>query len=402
MTCWSEAAALLAPDRRELVESTARRVACEAQAYTGDWVDFSPFISSGLTLGEQTAAMVFIRDNLPQALPSPLQEAWDVERLTRAVRYLQCAQVSDQGVTLGQVLDRSLDESFEPRMSPDGKNVAFIRLINGDHKLWRIEELPTRLYVMPIGSSAPPREVADYVGRFPDWSPDGQYVVFARTANWPLDDQLVLGTISRRQVCGADGLLLQEFHDVYDLAGVVFQRDFKVRCTADGRIIFVTMDVHLPATVGDMPEELLMFAIHPQRSPTVTRLISRNSEEKVPAYAYAFELSPDGRFASLPGESGIVDILDLSRGYTARVMQPFNVPKEILMTPAWKSGDELCCLGPPEAGSTRRTVKLLKIDFPMATVTQVLSTNWPTSMARGLLEPWTTPEDGVPTTQESQ
>jgi dipeptidyl aminopeptidase/acylaminoacyl peptidase len=304
-------------------------------------------------------------------------------------------------VSLREVVSRSLDQSFEPRVSPDGKTVAFIRLTSSAGPMSRPEEGATRLYVLPTSGSGSARVVADFVGRFPDWSSDGQYVVFARAATWPDGDQLELGTISRRQVCDTQGFVLEEFPETHDLAGVVFQREFKVRSLPDGRIVFAAMDVHLPVTVSDMPQQLLLFALDPGRSPVVTRLIPRKSEGQVPDLIYAFEVSPDGRLVSLPGRAGSVEVLELATGEISSVVQPFNLPKEILMTPVWRSADELCCLGPPAKGGALPTVNLLRIRFPEVTVAQVLSADWPESVAPDFLEPQSTFSVREAATQDS-
>jgi hypothetical protein len=393
---WSEAQQYLTAERREAVKHAADRLLAVAPVEYEGWNENASdsgkknalFVRSlglleGLTAGETVAMIFYVKDEAADRVPDKLKRLWKLDEFnSAAIWLLQQADVTQDGLSLGPVVSRSLNDYAELRLPPDGTMAAYLVGVQT-----REAESAPRLCVLPLDGSEPPRTVANNVGKFTDWSPGGRYLVFARTTRWPEKDQLVLGSISRRQVRDAKGQLLEEFPAIEDLAGVIFNPELKVRCLPDGRILFASMDVHLPATAADMPQHCLMFAVNPGQSSVVTRLIPRSSEAEVPDLMYAFEISPDARRVSLPGTGGEVRVLNLSTGEITPVVQQFGLPAELLMLPTWRTADELCCLGPgPEKGA-RAVVNLVKLNpassAPIETIP--LSTDWPESVARGFL-----------------
>jgi hypothetical protein len=407
-TSWSDAKQYLAPQRREAVKRAAERVLANALLDYESWDEealgakSALFVHSlgmlqGLNGDETVALMFYLKDEAAGRVPDKLKRLWKLKEFGPAFAWLlQRAEVTQNGLSLGAVVSRSFDDHEALRLSPDGAVAAYLI-----HVQTREAEAAPRLCVLPLDGSGPPRTVANYVGKSADWSVDGRYLVFARTGQWPEKDQLVLGSISRCQVRDAGGKLLAEFGAIEDLAGVVFQPELRVRCLPDGRILFAAMDVQLPATAADMPPRGLMFAVNPGQNPVVMRLVPRASEEEVPDLVYAFEVSPDGQWASLPGGGGEVSVLNLRSGTIERIVEPFGLEGELLMVPTWRTANELCCLGPGAEGSGRAVVNLIRFNPGFGAPTQTvappsskpgeaievipLSTDWPESVARSLL-----------------
>ncbi len=70
----------------------------------------------------------------------------------------------------------------DPQMSPDGKQVAFVRVVVNE----KTDDYDTNLWLVPANGSAAPRQIT--VGtrdQSPRWSPDGSKLAFVRAAGGP-------------------------------------------------------------------------------------------------------------------------------------------------------------------------------------------------------------------------
>src|SRR4029077_3434717 len=66
----------------------------------------------------------------------------------------------------------------DPQMSPNGSQVAFVRVTVNEDK----DRYETQLYIVPADGSAPPRLLTSGRNdRSPRWSPNGREVAFVRT-----------------------------------------------------------------------------------------------------------------------------------------------------------------------------------------------------------------------------
>src|SRR5208283_4440506 len=150
-----------------------------------------------------------------------------------------------------------------------------------------------RLLVVPVDGSIPPRLVAKNTAYCSDWSVDGHSLVYVRAINEPTgDDQISLGSLTRRAVLNAAGKIeIQTNAD--DLAGLLFDNNNKVSCLSDGRIVFAALDIHLPCTALDMPQQAQLFALDPERQTAVMPLFPRSVQESLPAKPGYYEASPD-------------------------------------------------------------------------------------------------------------
>ena len=379
---WEEMAATLTDERREELIAIAERVREEVLVYEGNLDDFEPKGFEGVTSGEGAAIVVYLREKRSEGLAERLGEEW--EKLASAeIKFwmMQLVHVSPAGGSVGAAIVRTPDDILTPHVSPDGKAVAFVGPgVEGDFD-------EGRLHVVPIDGGVRPRVVAQHVGVSPDWSVDGRYLVFARTSG-PVregDKDLKLGAIARRAVCDESGALLEEFGETEDLAGVVFQFEIKVRCLKDGRILFSTMEVHLPCTAADMPDRASLFSLHPGQSPVVTRVVSRQSERELLDAIYFFEVSPDERHVAIAGSEGELCVLTLATGEVRLLIDEDDTDKELRMVPTWRGSDELCCAVRPEREGERAAVALLKVNGDA--VVRVISRTWPDPAILGFLLP---------------
>src|SRR5690348_14392570 len=68
----------------------------------------------------------------------------------------------------------------DPQMSPDGKQVAFVRVVINE----KSDDYETSLWIVPSDGSAPPRAItAGTKDTGPRWSPDGKRIAFTRPAS---------------------------------------------------------------------------------------------------------------------------------------------------------------------------------------------------------------------------
>ena len=393
---WDEAATLMSETVREELIARAGRFREDLLAYEGDWGGFSSAALDNLTHEQGDAVRVYVKQHLAEGLAEHLSaEAWDaIAQASIEVQLLQVFDVHDDRATAGPQIVRVIGGITEVRISPDGKNVAYVgapRETDPEGLPREAVDAPT-LFVLPVDGGSGPQSVADYVGWFPDWSPDGTHLVYAKP-NGPIPsdgDDLVLGTVTRRQVADADGSLLEKFGGTQPLAGIVFFPLTKVRCLADGRILFSAAEVHLPATGDDMPERASLFIVDPERHAMVTRIVPRQSEAHAVMETLAvglFEPSPDGTRVAVAHEDGRVAIFHLNGG-SVHVVQPDNEERrkynpDLRTMPAWRSNEELCFAVPPGSayGSPDRAEIVLWSDPNV----RVLSRNWPAEGAGRLL-----------------
>ena len=120
----------------------------------------------------------------------------------------------------------------------------------------------------------------------------------------------------------------------------------KVRCLADGRILFASTEVTLPAATRDMPQRWSLFSLDPSKRATVSRVLARQSEIDLPDMAYLFEVSPDETRAAVVGDKGRVAVVTLATG-DVRMVQPMESASEghglkFKTVPKWRSNEELC------------------------------------------------------------
>ena len=170
------------------------------------------------------------------------------------------------------------------------------------------------------------------------------------------------------------------------LAGIVFQDEIRVRCLSDGRIIFSTMEINLPCATGDMPQNASLFAIHPEKSPLVMRLVPRQSEAEMTDLVFFFEVSPDEKRVSITGSNGELCVLTLATGEVWTLLDEDKTANECRLIPTWRSADELCYSMEPEEGSNQDTIVLSKLNWDEHTETKsCLSTDWPEAVVKEFL-----------------
>ncbi len=177
--------------------------------------------------------------------------------------------------------------NVQPRISPDGKYIAFISDRKGQMNVW----------VMDSDGKNPVSVLLDnkYEYRWPGWSADGRFVVAVKRPPFTVTGFNSLVLLSR---AGGSGVEL--------LKGENGRNPYRASVSADGR--FVYYDVYTSApNVARGRTDALRGAIQLHRLDLETGLVrpitageteQGNADHPSSGGAYAAEPSPDGRFLS--------------------------------------------------------------------------------------------------------
>lgn len=376
---WREAEALFSETRRAELTALADTLRSEVLAYEGDWDQFKSELAGKLTGGEFEALLMYVRDQRSKGLQEKLGTHWDeLKQLQFRACELVVYQLTGDTAKPERTIAMLPDAPLDMRPSPNGKILAFTTPVPSASKfaLGRLQVIYTS-----VSAPASPIVVADQVGAYADWSPDGAHLYYGTTTTPPTTDkdEFTLGSLTRRQVVDEKGDILTTPGTPEDLAGLLFWSMMKVRCLRDGRVLFSSGEVSLPATSADMPKQLNLFTIDPQRQPTVTRLLPREADERLEGLSMGeFELSPDEKRIVVVASSKNVSVITLATGKIDAVItttdsgDASNLPS----MPAWRTADQLAIAVPPghEWGTANRAE--LVFWSPNAQP-RLLSKDWP-------------------------
>lgn len=351
------------------------------------WQNFeTDFIKQEKAAGRDTkvltdldgAVAVYLRDHDDGALHAKLPPArWN--DLTSATQSFYCVKVyavDETGFTAGPQLMISLKKPNELRVSPTGAAAAIVVPMEDDSQ-------HNGLWVASTDGDRPAVLISDSAAWYPDWTSDGKYVVYARAVENA--EKAPIGTISRTLVAQQSGQLLAQPGNREDLAGILYNDMTRVRCLKDGRIVFNSAEMTLPATPSDAPQKGELFAIFPGKMETIGRVLSRSDAEQCGDSSQFFEFSPDGQRVSIPDRTGTVDVVDLATGTRTRVQDkqfPKNPNSDFVLptVPSWRNNDELTFAAPGDKG--RPQVILYSVSKQSGTV---LSDTWPAQMVNDLV-----------------
>jgi hypothetical protein len=396
LSTWDEVAKYLAPEQIERITAGAARARqmALAQNLTTDeqWKAFSgQFLEAQQRAGydvrvmkdEGLPALIYTRDHdtdgeLQKRLPA---ERWaQFQAFHATVRFVQVYSLSADGrsVEPGATLFTTLHDVRDVRVAPTGRAVAVTTS--------SLDEHACDLWLAPGDGSKAAVKAVERTSWYPDWSADGRSMYFARAATPSDGDAVRLGAIGRVDVFASDGSIHPDVKP--DSVGMVYSELCRVRCLKDGRVIFVSADLTLPATTQDMPQHAQLFAIAPGDSPVITRLLPQATMEQAGDAPQYFEVSPDGARLAIPSGNGRISVTDLASGAVTDV-QPDPVPSgdkdgTLLSVPQWRSAEELTFLAPgAKHASPPRVVLWSKSKDAWKT----LSDSWPAGLTEAKATP---------------
>jgi hypothetical protein len=377
---WDQAAGLFEPQEVARIQTEAAVLKERVLAYEGDWDAFKFEPEAGFTPAMTAGLLLYLRDRISEGLPAKLGPKWeDLAKIKPDVSEVQVCTLTDAELQRGAILLRTLNPVSALRISPNGKIASFLMPVpsGADH--------PPGLHVLPVsGGSA--RLVARHVAEHYDWSQDGRSLVYiAGTASKEESSGNVqLGVLGTITVAGPDDELLQKWIDQKDRVGLLFDERLAVRWLSDGRLFFSSVEVTLPATTRDMPQQWSLFALDPRMPASVIRLLGRDFGESLNGGLPVFQLSPDEKRVLLSGPENSLLLYDLAGGETTKVVGSDQRDSKLQSLPSWRNNSEICLVTPVAKGG--ESGPRLRVVLWREGETQVLSDSWPEEMKSGLLE----------------
>ncbi len=372
---WEDIATILTKEQIAELETTARQTRQRILAHKGKWDDFELDPGDRFTSGMEIAIVLLLRDRFNEGLPEKVGDKWD--DLAKVETEMWHAQVFEPGkdrLAPGQRLFSSIDAIRRPSVAPDGRHLAFLMA-----DATRGGDAPS-LHVVPIDGGAP-RAVAANIALGYDWSPDGRSLAYIRSTSHEGEDSsaLRLGALSTVTVADDAGKLLAEWAEMKDHAGLLYHAVMCVQWLRDGRLLFSSAEVSLPATTRDMPRQWSLFALDPRMPATVFRVIGRDFDEPLDPKLPLFALSPDETRVLLPSPKEGVTLYTLASGQATPLVPKLFEDGETRALPSWRNNDEICFISP--TGPNHAAEVAIWKDGEV----RMLSTDWPAEMKEGWL-----------------
>lgn len=365
---WTELAPLLPPTRRERIAGEARtelaalkmgRTPKQAAAEVIDADVQAVQLCVKETAGEQEA----------------LGTNWDKVAGTGAwLMVVEVATNANGKLTFGPPLASELAGIEEMRVSPDGRTIAYVCDTT-------VPATGLELHVVSADGSGPARWVDSSVAQFPDWTPDSLALVYIKAVGLvSKSDQLQLASLTRRFLSpGPNGIVPQDKAE--EMVATIFNKQARVRCLPNGRILFSGVEWRLPSSAAEMPNRQQLFSFAPGQAGPVAAVIPSAALDKVPQDTSFFEVDPSGRRVAIV-DKGLLAVLDLTTGVVQTAPRPAD--DDTVFLPVWRTTAELC-YSMVEARGTNQAVLW---DVSAATgQPRILSAAWPKAVRKDLLDP---------------
>ena len=376
---WDDIAAVLTEEQRAKIKAIAEEVRPRMLAHEGDWDDFEmmPQEQNKMPTHLELAVAIFVRDRLAEGLREKLGEDWEeLQRLEMDISHLEVFVVEDTTLRSERRLVNSIKTIDRPSVSPDGSLAAFLMSPLLD------DEGGPALHVIEIRGGST-RQVASGASLDYDWSVDGRSLAFIRSSSAAGgdDDQLQLGTLTTVTVADSDGRLLEEWTERKDRAGLVFDRAMGVRWLKDGRLLFSSIEVRLPATTRDMPQRWSLFVIDPKMPTTVYRALGHDFTGPLDMCIPMFAVSPDETRVLLPGPNGRVMLYEFASGEATELVAKGDDKTRAMAS--WRDNSEICLIVPGSVEKDER--KAAQVALWKNGKTTAMSGDWPDEMKEGWL-----------------
>jgi hypothetical protein len=374
VSTWADGARLLPSNETATVEALARGLLDTLRgalaAADGDAAAIEAKFIKPLNLGSSEfviPALICLQD----------AHRAELEQLVRSARNnaeLEKTLAEPHGFTINElavyrldgaaplVLERTLAELGAPRPAPHAPVVAFLR--------------GTQLVLAPLAGGTNALAVADRVVGSPDWTPEGQALVYAvyDSDKWA-GGAVNLFRLERRSVL--DEHDVPKAGDVQALAQAAANFVPRVRCLPDGRVLFAGLALQLPATGSAKPEAHFYLVRDAETAPTAIP----SPAGALPQDLSSFAPSPDGRRIAIANDSDDrVIVLDVASGAVDTVA-PQRVGKNRTL-PAWRGPNELYFAAFPTAEARRSEW----LRWSPGTAPQVISRAWSDGSVTNLVE----------------
>jgi hypothetical protein len=349
----------------------------EFGGYEGKLDDFRPSNAGSLTTEQWAAAVFYLKFLGDPGFKEKFGDDWkEIENMKAEVRTVRVMPASPDPAANAIALFATLEEMHELRIAPDGGALAFVTSRGegfGDGQVRSLSVIAARAGGKPV-------LVADRVSEFPDWSPDSRDLVYIRCEAKDTSETQ-LGRITRRTVRDTQGAILENPPEAVDLAMVIFRDTLKVRCLLDGRILFAAAEAALPAGNNQVSNRLTLFSLDPGQAGSVSRILPRSMDQNLPDRADLFEVSPDGKYAAVPGSKGRISKVTLATGEVTAIIGK-DGSGDLQTIPVWRNSQQMCLVAPAGSGytSSKRDEVILWSEGQATIVSQ----SWPDKVLEGI------------------
>lgn len=238
-------AAAVGPERTLWITAEAQRLWLLLQV--PNWEEYLNNEDLGRDL---PARLIYLREHYAEELRAGFPDVWkEIETLTVDLHALVVAGVASGGLETLATLDEDLTPIRTIRPAPDDRAVAFVtenEELVADHTI--------RTYVVPTDGSSPAMLVAENTGESIDWTPDGRSLMLLSESGRDLNIGS-LGCLARREVVGAEGtIVVDKKKGLVCLVSLIFDRNDRVRCLRDGRVLFNGSERQFPKPSANLYE----------------------------------------------------------------------------------------------------------------------------------------------------
>jgi len=342
--------------------------------------------------GTLQAALLMVRDTADQDLRARL-EPWreDLETATASMTTIALAKIgsgsdipSGTKELMALLVDDNLSIRVEP--SPTGRAAALLVLQAGQ-TLGDFQPIYSVSLFDP-NQPGPIVRVDEKAGFYVAWNKEGSQLAWFRYKGEPPaskdEEELArLGDLVTLDVAfDEQGRLSQTQPAPTARVGGLFYSLARMHYAPDGSLFFMTPEVRLPATAGDMPQGVSLFRWDPRYPEVVQPALNRETMKAIGSEAFengSFSLSPDGKKITVFGPESLA-ICDLGTGSVQPI--PDTEPGILLFEAGWRNDREIVAVTMPghEAGSPERGEMVL-FDADSGKAIRCLSKNWPEEVA---------------------
>ncbi len=319
---------------------------------------------------EVDAWKLYIRDNFDDEDDKQLIASWgEVDSVK--LDLIAVADYRDGDIGEPRFIAASTEDVFSLILSPDGEALLYTTVEDLD------DDEARGLHVVLL-TGGPSAQLNHYPGLYADWTPDSRSAVYFQQEQ----NSEALGELLRQTVRDEHGKLdTDDGHDV--LAGCLFAVFARPTCLSDGRIVFNSVEITLPLTENDVPQQQQLFMLDPGRHAALVRLIPRGFTNEMPEDLSYYTVSPDESRLACLAESGHVHLFDLATG-EVEVIQDIDFDDNYSL-PAWRTANEITVTtANPDGlpGTHEREIVHIKLDKDDR---KVLSADWPDAAVGGWL-----------------
>jgi len=349
---WLRYAEVLTPAERDFIVARADAFRAEIMAAKAEGMDLGPMKSVKDLPNEMVLAIkMYLYHANPEGLKEKLGDKWNEFRDAHPPIFLvRTADLSGGTAVAGPVVLRTAaGQIVDMHPAPSGKVLACTAAVITSKN----SKVNTCRLLLVYSSASRPEFL----------------------------ENVQLGAITSREICAENGTILAKLPGTKDIAAVVFDVFGRIQCLDDGRIVFASAGLSLPAAPLDMPQRQSLFMADPGRRATLARALPRSISD---AFELSqFRVSPDGRRISLADGKGRVGVMDLATGNVAVIVS--EQWHDLRVIPTWRSANEVCLVVPPGSplGSKERAEIVL---WSSPGKYRCISKTWPDDVIKGLLK----------------